>query len=56
MTEMFVLARAQEDMLQVWTLGYGVINLLLTFPMINEVKRDGYIRYCSEYHYKLTVE
>lgn len=28
----------------------------LTFPMVNEVKRDGYDRYCSEYHYKLTVE
>lgn len=28
----------------------------LTFPMINEVKRDGYNRYCSEYHYKLTIE
>lgn len=28
----------------------------LTFPMVNEVKRDGYNRYYSEYHYKLTVE
>lgn len=28
----------------------------LTFPMVNEVKRDGYNRYCSEYHYKLIVE
>lgn len=28
----------------------------LTFPMVNEIKREGYNRYCSEYHYKLTVE
>lgn len=28
----------------------------LTFPMINEVKREGYNRYCGENHYKLTVE
>lgn len=28
----------------------------LTFPMVNEIKRDGYDRYISEYHYKLTVE
>lgn len=28
----------------------------LSFPMTNEVKGDGYNRYRSEYHYKLTVK
>lgn len=28
----------------------------LTFPMVNEIKRDRYSSYFGEYHYKLTVE
>lgn len=28
----------------------------LEFPMVNEVRSEGYSRYSSNYHYKLTVE